>query len=341
MLYFGSDYVKGTHKKILEAILKTNDEGLPGYGTDKYTENAKKKIRQACKKENADIFFLVGGTQTNAIVINSLLKAYEGVIAADTGHISTHEAGAIEFTGHKVLTLPNHNGKINAEELNDFLRTYHGDGNNEHMVYPAMVYISHPTEYGTLYSKDEMTGISKICKEYGIPLFLDGARLGYGIMSKESDIDLPFVAEVCDIFYIGGTKVGAMFGEAVVFPKGNAPKRYVSIIKNQGGLLAKGRFLGIQFETLFSDNLYFEISRHAIEMAEFLKKRLKDKGYKFYLDSPTNQQFIIIDNKKMEELSKEVNFSFWEKYDEKSAIIRLATSWSTTEEEVEKLMELL
>ena len=341
MLYFGNDYVKGAHKDILEAILRTNDEDLGGYGTDKYTESAKNKIRQACKKEKADVFLLVGGTQTNAIVINSLLKSYEGVIAADTGHISLHEAGAIEFTGHKVLTLPNHEGKIDAGELRNYLSTYHSDKNNEHMVYPAMVYISHPTEYGTLYTKNEIYEISEICKEYRIPLFLDGARLGYGLASKKSDMDLPFIAEGFDVFYIGGTKIGAMFGEAVIFPEGNAPARYVSIIKNQGGLLAKGRFLGIQFDTLFSDNLYFRISGHAIKMAELMKKGLKDKGYKFFLDSPTNQQFIIIDNGKMEKISNNVNFSFWEKYDETSTVIRLATSWSTTEEEVEKLIELL
>lgn len=341
MLYFGNDYLKGAHPKILEAVINTNDEALAGYGSDKYTESAKEKIRRACKTEKADIFFLVGGTQTNAIVINSLLKQYEGVIAADTGHISTHEAGAIEFTGHKVMEIANDNGKIRADRLRSYLEIYHGDGNNEHMAYPGMVYISHPTEYGTLYTKKELEEISAICRSYSIPLFLDGARLGYGLMSDEADADLPFIAEVCDVFYIGGTKAGAMFGEAVVFPKGNAPKRFISIIKQQGGLLAKGRFLGIQFDTLFTDNLYFEISRHAINMAKLLKDVLEEKKYRFYLKSPTNQQFVIIENEKMEKLSEKVSFSFWEKYDENHTVIRFATSWATAVEDVEKLAKLL
>lgn len=341
MLYFGNDYLKGMHEKILEAIINTNDEALTGYGSDKYTESAKNKIRKACKKDNADIFFLVGGTQTNAIVINAMLNQYEGVIAVNTGHISTHEAGAIEFTGHKVLEIENDNGKMKVEELKKYLEVYHNDENNEHMVYPGMVYISHPTEYGTLYTKKELQDISNICKDYKIPLFLDGARLGYGVMSDETDVDLPFISEICDVFYIGGTKVGAMFGEAVVFPKNNAPKRFISIIKQQGGLLAKGRFLGIQFDTLFTDDLYFEISKHAINMAKLLKEMLEKKGYKFFLKSPTNQQFIIIENTKMKKLSEKVNFSFWEKYDENHTVIRFATSWSTTEEDVKKLMELL
>lgn len=341
MLYFGNDYVKGVHQSILEAIVKTNDEPLLGYGMDEYTKSAKEKIKKACKCENGDVYLLVGGTQTNAIVINSLLKSYEGVIATDTGHISTHEAGAIEATGHKVITISHKDGKIEVEKLKEYLETYHADGNNEHIVYPGMVYISHPTEYGTLYTKNELIEISKICQKYHIPLFLDGARLGYGLMAKETDVTLELISEVCDVFYIGGTKVGAMFGEAVVFPKGNAPKRYISIIKNQGGLLAKGRFLGIQFDILFSNNLYFELGKHAINMSEKLKKALKEKNYKFYLDSPTNQQFIIIDNKKMEKLSERVKFSFWEKYDENNTVIRFATSWATTENDIEKLIELL
>lgn len=341
MLYFGNDYLKGMHEKVLQAIINTNDEALTGYGSDKYTESAKNKIREVCKKENADVYFLVGGTQTNAIVINSMLKQYEGVIAVNTGHISTHEAGAIEFTGHKVLEIEQDKGKMKVEKLKEYLETYHNDENNEHMVFPAMVYISHPTEYGTLYTKQELQEISNICKNYDIPLFLDGARLGYGIMSNETDVDLPYIAEVCDVFYIGGTKVGAMFGEAVIFPKGNAPKRFISIIKQQGGLLAKGRFLGIQFDTLFTNNLYFEISKNAIEMAELLKNGLEQKNYRFYLKSPTNQQFIIIENEKMKKLGEKVNFSFWEKFDENHSVIRFATSWATTKEDVEKLMELL
>lgn len=341
MLCFGTDYLKGAHEKVLEAIIKTNDEALSGYGSDIYSEKAKNKIRGICKKEKANVYFLVGGTQTNAIVINSLLKSYEGVISVDTGHINVHEAGAIEFTGHKVITIPNYDGKMKVEDLIEYLETFHSDATNKHMVYPGMVYISHPTEYGTLYTKSELENISKVCKQYNIPLFMDGARLGYGIMADDTDVDMEVVANTCDVFYIGGTKVGAMFGEAVVFPNGNAPKRYVSIIKNQAGLLAKGRFLGIQFDTLFTDDLYFKVSRHAIEMANILKNGLKEKGYRFKLDSPTNQQFIIMENNKVDQIREKVDCAVWEKYDNDHTILRFVTSWSTKKEEVEELLKLL
>ena len=341
MLHFANDYTQGACQEILDAIVKTNFEDLAGYGADRYCESAKAKIRKVCEVKNADVHFLTGGTQANAVVINSMLESYEGVIAAKTGHIAIHEAGAIEFTGHKVLTLPHHSGKIDVNELKEYLHTFYADENHEHMVFPGMVYISHPTEYGTLYSKKELIEISKTCKKYEIPLFLDGARLVYGLMAKDTDVTLPDIAQLCDVFYFGGTKVGALLGEAVVFTKNNTPKNFVTRIKQHGALLAKGRLLGVQFDTLFSNDLYKKIGKHAIDLAEKLKNILHEKNYRFYLESPTNQQFIIIENTKMEELAKNVSFSFWEKYDENHTVIRLATSWATTEEDLNELVKLL
>ena len=341
MLHFANDYTQGACQEILDAIVKTNFENLSGYGADKYCESAKAKIRKACEVENADVYFLVGGTQTNAVVINSMLQSYEGVIAAETGHISVHEAGAIELTRHKVLTLPHHNGKIDVNEVKRYLQTFYADKNHEHMVFPGMVYISHPTEYGTLYTKNELTEISEICKKYKIPLFLDGARLAYGLMAKDKDVTLPDIARLCDVFYFGGTKAGALLGEAVIFTKNNTPKNFVTRIKQHGALLAKGRLLGVQFDTLSSNDLYKRIGKYTVNLSEKLKNILHKKNYRFYLESPTNQQFIIIENIKMEELEKKVSFSFWEKYDEKHTVIRLATSWATIEKDLNELEKLL
>lgn len=341
MISFESDYIEGAHPKILEQLLKTNMEQLSGYGHDLYTDRAREKIKKACKKDNADVAFLVGGTQTNQIIIDTILKPYEGVIAATTGHVSTHEAGAIEYTGHKVLCIPEHEGKMNAKELSQFIEDFYNDGNHEHEVFPGMVYISQPTEYGTIYTKQELTDIHEICYKYKIPLYIDGARLGYALMSKKSDLTLIDIASLCDIFYIGGTKVGALCGEAVVFTHNNKPEHFETQIKQHGALLAKGRLLGIQFDTLFTDDLYFNISRNAIETADMLKEAFKARNYQFFLDSPTNQQFIILENKKMEELKKEVCFSFWQKYDDSHTVVRFATSWATAKENVEKLITLL
>ena len=263
------------------------------------------------------------------------------MIAAETGHISVHEARAIELTGHKVLTLLHHNGKINVNEVKGYLQTFYADKNHEHMVFPGMVYISHPTEYGTLYTKNELTEISEICKKYKIPLFLDGARLAYRLMAKDTDVILPDIAQFCDVFYFGGTKAGALLGEAVIFTKNNTPKNFVTRIKQHGALLAKGRLLGVQFDTLFSNDLYKKIGKHAIDLAEKLKNILHEKNYRFYLESATNQQFIIIENTKMEELAKNVSFSFWEKYDENHTVIRFVTSWATTEKDLDELIKLL
>ena len=341
MLSFESDYTVGAHEKILSRMQEMNLVQQKGYGGDAICGSAKEKIRKACKCEQAQIQFLVGGTQANSIVIASCLERYEGVVAAQTGHVSVHEAGAVEYTGHKVLELPGHDGKLEAGELSDYLKTFWEDGNHEHMVFPGMVYISHPTEYGTLYSLKELQEISAVCREYGIPLYLDGARLGYGLMSRDTDVSLPDIARCCDVFYIGGTKVGALFGEAVVFTKKNMPKYFMTMVKQQGGLLAKGWLLGLQFDTLFTDNLYGRISKHAIDMAELLKKEFQKKGYEFFIESPTNQQFIIMENEAMERLKSKVAFGFWEKYDENRTGVRFATSWATKKEDVEALCGMI
>lgn len=341
MLSFENDYSEGAHEKILQRFLETNFVQVPGYGNDPYSESAKEKIRAACQCPQAEIFFLTGGTQTNAVVIDSMLQAYEGVVSAQTGHVNAHEAGAIEYTGHKVMPVPQYDGKMKAEDLESLLKTFWQDESHEHMVFPGMVYISHPTEYGTLYTKQELTDLSAVCRRYSIPLYLDGARLGYGLMSRQTDVTLPDIAELCDVFYIGGTKVGALCGEAVVFTKNNMPKYFVTHVKQHGALLAKGRLAGVQFDTLFTDNLYFEISKHAIDMAELLKQGLAEKGYPFFIDSPTNQQFIILEDEKMEALKEQVRFCFWEKLDDTRTVVRFATSWATPEENIRKLMELL
>lgn len=341
MLSFECDYNTGAHPRILEAFVRTNMEPAPGYGNDIYTASAREKIRAACGRADADVRFLVGGTQTNSIVIDSMLKNYEGVIAATTGHISAHEAGAIEASGHKVLTVPGYDGKLCASDVESLIKGFYADGSHEHMVFPGMLYISHPTEYGTLYTKAELSELSALCHRYDIPLFLDGARLGYGLMSLDTDVTLSDIAELCDVFYIGGTKVGALCGEAVVFTHNNAPKHFFSTVKQNGALLAKGRLLGIQFGVLFTDGLYFEISKNAIDRAEDLKALFADKGYKFFKNSPTNQQFIVMSDEKIAELSQKVRFEIWERIDEGHCAVRFATSWATTREDIENLGKII
>lgn len=341
MISFESDYIAGAHPQILKRLAETNYECLSGYGTDPYCERAREKIRRACGCEDAQVEFVVGGTQANALVISTMLKDYEGVIAAATGHISTHEAGAVEFTGHKVLELPQREGKLMPDVLEAFMRDFYADGNHEHMVIPGMVYISYPTEYGTLYTKRELSRLAEICSSYHIPLFVDGARLGYGLVSNACDLTLPELARLADVFYIGGTKVGALCGEAVVFTKQNRPRHFLTSVKRRGALLAKGRLLGVQFDALFTDDLYFSISRHAIAMAEELKALFHERGIDFYLESPTNQQFVILENERMKRLGEQVGFSFWEKYDEAHTVVRFATGWSTGREDLEVLGELL
>lgn len=341
MVSFASDYIAGAHPLVLRRLMETNLEPLPGYGEDPYCASAKEKIRSACGCPQAQVELLTGGTQTNQTVISTLLRDHQGVVAAKTGHVSTHEAGAIEHAGHKVLELPQRDGKLDADVLEKFVQGFYADENHEHMVFPGMAYISHPTEFGTLYTKAELGELSRVCRRYGMPLYLDGARLGYGLMSREADLALEDIARLCDVFYIGGTKVGALCGEAVVFTGHNRPAHFVNAAKKRGALLAKGRLLGVQFDALFTGELYFELSRHAIEMAGELKAILHEKGVEFYLESPTNQQFVILDDRRVEELKQQVGFSFWEKYDGGRTVIRLCTSWSTTREDLELLRSIL
>ncbi len=341
MLSFENDYSQGAHARILERLVQTNMEPQPGYGGDAYCEQAKEKLRAACDCPDADIFFLVGGTQTNATVIDGLLQSYEGVLSAVTGHVSVHEAGAIEQGGHKVLPLPSHDGKISPQELAAALRSFWEDANHEHMVFPGMVYLSHPTENGTLYTKRELEEISEICHEYKIPLYLDGARLGYGLAATHTDVTLPIIARCCDAFYIGGTKVGALCGEAVIFPRHGAPRHFFTTVKQHGALLAKGRLLGVQFDALFTDDLYFQISRHAIAMAELLKAGLQEAGFVFSWDSPTNQQFLLLEDEQAARLGEGGRYAFWEKPVETHTIIRLATSWATEEAQVRELLDIM
>ncbi len=341
MLSFENDYNVGAHPKLLARLAETNLQPQTGYGGDEFCRSAKEKIRAACEAPEAEIFFLVGGTQTNAVVIDALLRSYEGVIAAKTGHVSLHEAGAIEYTGHKVLEIEGHDGKLAAQDVAQLIKTFYADESHDHMVFPGMVYISYPTELGTLYSKEELTALYAVCRENKIPLYIDGARLGYGLMSKASDLTLPELAQLCDVFYIGGTKVGALCGEAVVFPQGGMPRNFLTTVKQHGALLAKGRVLGVQFDALFTDGLYFEISRNAMDRAEELKALFQEKNCRIWRESPTNQQYLIVENSKLPALSEKVAYSFWEAYDENHTVIRFVTSWATTPEQVQALREIL
>lgn len=341
MISFTCDYNDGAHPLILQRLTETNIIQEPGYGEDSFCESAKEKIRNVCKCPDADIFFLTGGTQTNATVIDSLLRGYEGVVAAETGHIAVHEAGAIEFGGHKVLTVPSVEGKLSPDSLRTLLESFHNDPSKDHMVRPGMVYISYPTEYGTLYSKTDMIEIRSICREYDIPLFVDGARLGYGLASDKADMDIRRFSKLCDVFTIGGTKVGALCGEAVVFPRGNAPKHFFTTVKQHGALLAKGRLLGIQFDTLFTNRLYFRLGRHAVESAMILKNIFHRKGIPMLLESPTNQQFPILTARQAAILETHVRFERWETLPDGRVLTRFCTSWATPEAHLLELESLL
>ncbi len=341
MLNFASDYLEGCHEAVLQALVRTNLQQEPGYGADSFSASARERIRAACCCPDADIYFINGGTQTNQLVIDTMLQPYEGVISARTGHVNGHEAGAIEFSGHKVLALPSHQGKLDAREVAQYIRDFYRDGNHEHMVFPGMVYISHPTEYGTLYTAQELEALSAVCKDAKIPLYLDGARLGYGLQAEGTDVTLPLIASLCDVFYIGGTKVGALSGEALVFSKNNTPRHFVAQIKQHGALSAKGRLIGVQFDALFTDKLYETISAHAIAMAGQLKQVFRETGLAFFLESPTNQQFLILENSLMEKLSRQVQFSYWEAYDQTHTVVRFATSWATKPESILQLRKLL
>lgn len=341
MLHFDSDYMEGAHPAILERLAETNFDQTTGYGTDAYCERARALVRKACACPAAEVFFLVGGTQTNATIVDALLGRTQGVIAADTGHIATHEAGAIEAGGHKVLCLPHELGKITAEAVRSYCAAFFADENHEHMVEPGAVYISHPTEYGTIYSLAELEALSEAAHAFGLPLFLDGARLGYGLAAEGADATLADIARCCDVFYIGGTKVGALFGEAVVFTKPDLAQGFFTLMKQHGALLAKGRMLGIQFETLLTDDRYLNISRHAIRLAMKLKRAFADAGYELFIDSPTNQQFVVLDDAAKKQLAEKASFGFWETLADGRTVVRFATSWATREEAVDELIALL
>lgn len=340
MITFENDYSCGAHPAVLRRLLETNLIPQPGYGFDSFSESARAKLRAACGCPEAEIHFLSGGTQTNAVVLASILKPWEGVVAPQTGHIHVHEAGAPEAFGCKILALPEHEGKLDAAELRTLAATLLTDENVEHMVYPGAVYISHPTEWGTLYSRAELEAISAVCREYGMRLYLDGARLAYGLAAKDSDVDLPLIASLCDAFYVGGTKCGALCGEAVVFPQG-APPHFLNFIKQHGAMLAKGRLCGVQFDALFTDGLYFEIGRRGVETAERLKTLLAKHGIPCCKDTPTNQQFAILENARYLALRKQVPVGFWSNPDPDHTVVRFATAWYTTDEYLEELDRVL
>lgn len=341
MIWLNSDYTQGAHPAILKKLTETNMEQTPGYGEDRYCAQAEDLIREVCGCADADVHFLVGGTQTNTTVIASALRPYQGVITASSGHINMHEAGAIEACGHKVIALAGTNGKLTAKQVADYIDWQEGDESREHIVQPKMVYISHPTELGTLYSKEELTQLSRVCHQRGVWLFLDGARLGYGLACEENDLDLPEIARLCDVFYIGGTKVGALFGEAVVITANELKKDFRYHMKQRGGRMAKGRLLGLQFLALFEDGLYFEISRHAIRLAEQLKDAFIEMELTRFIDSPTNQQFVVLPDAVLKKLREKFEFEYWERVDETHSAVRFCTSWGTRPEEVQALIEEL
>lgn len=341
MIHFNSDYMEGAHPEVMRRLVETNLEQTVGYGLDDYSVHAKELIREACQAPEAAVYLLVGGTQTNATVIDGLLRRHEGVLATETAHINTHESGAIEATGHKVLAQPQHDGKLLASEVEAFIRDFYRDETYEHMVAPGMVYISHPTELGTLYSLSELEALSGVCRKAGIPLYLDGARLGYALSAPSTDVTLADVARLCDVFYIGGTKVGALFGEAVVAAHPGRLPHFYPLIKQHGALLAKGRLLGLQFEALFADGLYQRIGAHAVRLALKLKEAFRAKGYRLFLDSPTNQQFVFLPNEVIDRLSEQATFELWGPRGETETVVRFVTSWATREENVDTLISLL
>ena len=334
---FESDYNNGAHPEVLRHLIETNQESSASYGADEWSESARAKIRQAAECAEADIYFLAGGTQANATVIDALLRPYQAVIAVETAHINVHESGAVEASGHKVVTLPSHAGCMKAADLRSYLQRFFADPTWEHMAVPGMVYVTMPTELGTIYNKEELGSIHDVCREYHLPLYVDGARLGYGLMAEGCDFDLPWLARHCDAFYIGGTKVGALCGEAVVFPQG-APQGFFTHVKAHGALLAKSRVAGVQFDALFTDGLYFRIGRHAIDMAMKLRDIFLAGGYEVK-PSPTNQQFVVLENTEMQRLMEHVLFETWEPIDATHTLCRFVTSWATTEGDLDVLRQ--
>lgn len=341
ILHFDTDYMRGAHPEVMKRLAQTNMLQTPGYGTDMFTRKARGLIRKACGLPRADVFFLTGGTQTNMTVIDTVLDSHEGVVCAESAHINVHESGAIESTGHKVLTLPSHQGKIDVDELDKYVSDFYADDTYEHMVAPGMVYISYPTEFGTLYTFEELKALNTVCKKHRLPLFIDGARLAYGLAANK-EVSLQDLAGLCDVFYIGGTKAGALFGEAVVVTKPNLIKHIVPNVKRHGALMAKGRLLGVQFETLFTDNLYQRLGESAVECARLLKEGMKGKGYKVFIDSPTNQQFFILPNDVIDRLLKDVcTFEYWGPRGKEESVVRFVTDWATTKKDIEKVLSAL
>ncbi len=339
MIRFNCDYSEGAHPKVLQKLIETNMEQTAGYGVDPYCLKAAQLIKSKCSREDIDVHFLVGGTQTNLTVISAALRPHQGVISADTGHINTHETGAIEANGHKVLALPAVNGKLTAGAIQAYYKAHYNDETREHIVQPKLVYISNPTEIGTIYTKAELTAISEVCKKNDLFLFLDGARLGYALCAEDNDLDLPTIAGLCDAFYIGGTKLGALFGEAVVLCNDGIRKDFRYIIKQKGGMLAKGRLLGVQFAALFEEDLYFEVASHANKMALMIKEAFRRNGYSFLVESTTNQQFPIVPDHILMKLKENFEYSFWEKVNDNSSAVRFCTSWATDLEAVKLLVE--
>ena len=341
MIYFNSDYLEGAHQSILDLMQKTNLEQTPGYGEDVYCDKARELIKKACGREDAYVQFLVGGTQTNMTVISAILRPHQGVLSAHTGHINVHETGSIESFGHKVLALPSDDGKLSAAQVREAVVNHRQDPSFEHMVQPGMVYISHPTEVGTSYTRKELTELSETCRELGLYLFMDGARLAYGLAASDNDLDMKTIADLCDVFYIGGTKCGALMGEAVVITNPDIKKDFRYIIKQRGGMFAKGRLLGLQFIALFEDGLYDRVGKHAIKLADKIRTALKEMNIPLYQENTTNQIFVIMEDALVEKLSGEFSFSYTERVDDSHSVMRICTSWATTEEQVDALLTAL
>lgn len=341
MIRFDSDYMAGAHPEVLDTLVRTNMELTAGYGNDPYTAEAKELIRKAVGCDDAEVMFLVGGTQTNATVIDGILARHEGVLAAESGHIAVHESGAIEASGHKVLTLPHYDGKVKAEDVARFITEFYADDTYQHMVAPGMLYISQPTEYGTIYSLEELTELSNVCHNHDIPLYIDGARLGYALGAKEADFTLEDIARLADVFYIGGTKMGTLFGEAVVVTNRTLLKNLFPLIKQHGALLAKGRLLGLQFGAMFRDGLYERLGQHAVQLATRLREIFRTAGYEIVIESPTNQQFVRLPNSVIDTLRQSASFDYWGPRGKEQSIVRFVTSWATTEQEIDELERLV
>lgn len=341
MIYFNNDYAEGCHPAVLERLTQTNLEQTPGYGTDDYCRAAADKIRKHCGDDDLDVHFLVGGTQANLTVIDAALRPHQGALCAVTGHIHVHETGAVEATGHKVLAVPSSDGKVTAAQITGVMEAHIHDGSREHTVQPKLVYISNPTELGTIYSLAELEEISAVCRKYGMYLFMDGARLGYGLTADGNDITLPDIARLCDAFYIGGTKVGALFGEAVAIKNPLLREDFRYLIKQHGGMLAKGRLLGLQFDALFSDDLYFRIAGHANALADRIRQTLAELGYPLLVPGTTNQIFPVLPDALLEKLSLEFCFTEQERIDDAHRAVRFCTSWATPEENVDQLCAAL